>query len=279
MPGATLSVRVPGYDDIHVVSTSGAGEPISIDDAYGIASVTKTFTAAVALQLVEEGQLSLDEPIERWLPDLPGADQITLDMLLSHTSGLGDVPGQPPIVEPGEAFYYSDVGYAVIGQLIEQVLGQDLATVIDERLTGPLALDDTSLSPTTINDPIRAAAAMTSTSQDLLDWGEALYSGDLLGDDATATMLEMRNVFLFAIFGLGAMGFCDDLIDCTPDKVELVGHSGIGGYPGTTTLLVHDRDTGTTVVIRATVADLYVLEAMVPLTYQALPQSSDTQQT
>jgi hypothetical protein len=69
---------------------------------------------------------------------------------------------------------------------------------------------------------------MTSTSQDLLDWGEAVYSGDLLGADTTATMLEMRNPYLGAIFGLGAMGFCRGLADCTPDEVELVGHSGIG---------------------------------------------------
>jgi hypothetical protein len=68
-------------------------------------------------------------------------------------------------------------------------------------------------------------------------------------------MLEMRNPCLGAIFGAGAMGFCHDLDDCTPDKVELVGHSGIGLPGGATTLLVHDRDTGATVVIRANVAD------------------------
>jgi CubicO group peptidase (beta-lactamase class C family) len=159
--GATLSIRVPGFDDIHVASASDAGTPISTDESYGIASVTKTFTAAVALQLVQAGQLSLDVPIECWLPDLPGADQITLDMLLSQTSGLGDVPGQPPLGEPGDHFSYSNGGFAVIGQLIERLIGQDLATVIDERLTGPLALDDTSLSPTN-TDPTRAADAMTS---------------------------------------------------------------------------------------------------------------------
>jgi hypothetical protein len=64
-PGATLSVRVPGYDDIHLASGTDGGDPMATDDTYGIASVTKTFTAALALQLVQEGQLSLDEPIER----------------------------------------------------------------------------------------------------------------------------------------------------------------------------------------------------------------------
>ena len=243
--------------------------------------MTKTFTAAVALQLVEEGQLSLDEPIERWLPDLPGADQITLDMLLSHTSGLGDVPGQPPIGEPGAAFSYSNGGYAVIGQLIERVLGEDLATVIDERLTGPLALADTSLSPVHHQRPqLALVGAMTPTSQDLLDWGEALYSGDLLGEDTTATMLEMRNPYLGAIFGARCYGLL-------PRPGRLHRRQGRTRRPqrswrildGATTLLVHDRDTGATVVIRANVADFNVLVAMLPLTYQALPQPSAAQQT
>jgi D-alanyl-D-alanine carboxypeptidase len=90
--GATLSLRVPGHDDIHLASgidDRDPDTPMPTDGTFGIASVTKTFVAALALQLVDEGKLSLDEPVAAWLPELPHADQITLAMLLGHTSGLG----------------------------------------------------------------------------------------------------------------------------------------------------------------------------------------------
>jgi CubicO group peptidase (beta-lactamase class C family) len=90
--GATLSLRVPGHDDIYVASGIDDRDPetpVPIDGTYGVASVTKTFVAAIALQLVDEGRLSLYEPVEPWLPELPHADEVTLAMLLGHSAGLG----------------------------------------------------------------------------------------------------------------------------------------------------------------------------------------------
>ena len=154
--GATLSLRVPSHDDIHLASGIDDRDPetpMPTDGTYDVASITKTFVAATALQLVEEGRLSLDEPVEPWLPELPHADQVTLAMLLGHTAGLGvwdngDVviedltrsftPEEvlalqlqaPPSGQPGERFAYTNTGYTAVGVLIERVLDQDLATVI-----------------------------------------------------------------------------------------------------------------------------------------------------
>jgi D-alanyl-D-alanine carboxypeptidase len=123
------------------------------DGTYGVASITKTFVAAIALQLVDEGKLSLDEPVEAWLPEIPHADEVTLAMLLGHTAGLGPwdngdasiadltrsfTPEEllatqlqtPPSGQPSERFYYTNTGYTAAGVLIERVLDQDLATVI-----------------------------------------------------------------------------------------------------------------------------------------------------
>ena len=89
--GATLSLRVPGHDDIHLASGIDDRDPetpMPTDGTYGVASITKTFVAAIALQLVDEGKLSLDEPVEPWLPEIPHADEVTLAMLLGHTAGL-----------------------------------------------------------------------------------------------------------------------------------------------------------------------------------------------
>jgi D-alanyl-D-alanine carboxypeptidase len=315
--GATLSIRVPDHGDIHLASgidDRDPDTPMPTDGIYRIDSITKTFVATTALQLVDEGRLSLDEPVRAWLPELPKAEDVTLAMLLDHTSGLGSWGGpnasesaqadwkqtmladptrsftpeevlakhleQPPVGQPGEAFVYGNAGYAALGLLIERELDQDLATVIEERITEPLSLTDTFLSdgstkPTRHgwfsldDDPDRpidvlaipheammttiwAAGAMISSSEDMLDWGEALYSGDLLGEDTTATMLEMRHAFSPSEhYGLGAEGWCLDRTGCAPEEVDLVGH--IGGGNGSRALLAHHRDCGLTLAVHANV--------------------------
>jgi D-alanyl-D-alanine carboxypeptidase len=316
--GATLSIRVPDHGDIHLASgidDRDPDTPMPTDGTYAIYSINKTFVAAIVLQLVDEGRLSLDEPVEAWLPELPNAEKITLAMLLDHTSGLSSWGGpnasesaeadyqrtvladltrsftpeevlakhleQPPVGQPGEAFVYGNAGYTALGLLIERELDQDLAAVIEDRFTEPLSLTDTLLSdgstkPTRHgwfslddDDPDRpidlldfpheanmttvwAGAAMISSSEDMLDWGEALYSGDLLGEDTTATMLEMRHAFSPSEhYGLGAEGWCLDQTGCAPEEVDFVGH--IGGGVGSRALLGHHRDSGLTLAIHANV--------------------------
>jgi D-alanyl-D-alanine carboxypeptidase len=315
--GATLSIRVPGHGDVHLASgvdDRDPDTPMPTDGTYTIASITKTFVAAIALQLVDEGRLSLDEPVEAWLPELPNAEEITLAMLLDHTAGLGSWYGpnasqsaeadrmqtlladlsrtftpeevlakhleQPPVGEPGQGFAYANAGYEALGVLIARERDQDLAAVIGARFTGPLSLRDTFLSDGTTkptrhgwlsldDDPDRpidlrelpqeammttlwAAGGMISSSQDLLDWGEALYSGGLLGAGVTATMLDMRPAFSPSEhYGLGAEGWCLDRTGCAPEDVDVVGH--IGGGPGSRALLGHHRDSGLTLAIHANV--------------------------
>jgi D-alanyl-D-alanine carboxypeptidase len=328
--GATLSLRVPGHDDIHLASGIDDRDPetpMPTDGTYSVASVTKSFVAATALQLVDEGRLSLDEPVEPWLPELPHADEVTLAMLLGHTAGLGPwdngevviedltrsfTPEEvlamqlqaPPSGQPGERFAYTNAGYTAVGVLIERVLDQDLATVIAQRFTEPLSLHDTRLAdgsipvtrhgwfepaPDAVIDlrdlpqeafttTVFAAGNMTSSSADLLDWGDALYSGELLGPEATAAMLDMRSSFTFDAgtrqlvatdeptplhYGLGAMGFCLDPTGCSPDEVEVVGHSG--SNQGYRTLVAHHPASGTTLVFFANWGDIPLPTLVAPL--------------
>jgi D-alanyl-D-alanine carboxypeptidase len=149
---------------------------------YRIGSVTKTFVAAVVLQLAAEGRLRLDDPVERWLPGLvPNGAVITLRMLLNHTSGLynysddptllaefrGDELGRwtprellsfafshPPLFAPGSSSSYSNTGYVVLGLVVEAITGTPLDAVLRERLFQPLRLRATSFpSGTGLQEP------------------------------------------------------------------------------------------------------------------------------
>ena len=80
----TVVSRVSGYTD------PAKKNPWTTDTVSHLASVTKTYTAVVIMQLVQEGKLSLDDTIDKWFPDQPNGDKITVRMLLSHTSGLSN---------------------------------------------------------------------------------------------------------------------------------------------------------------------------------------------
>lgn len=185
---------------------------------YRIGSITKTFTAAVVLSLVEDGAIGLDDRVEERLSGTPfGA--VTVRALLSHSGGLQrEVPGemwesmQGPdgrelrsalgraelVDRPGARWHYSNLGYAVLGQIVERVTGTDCSAVIDERLVGPLGLSSTTWSrpvgaavgyrvdphaDLVHREPVMDQAAagvggqLWSTARDLLVWGDALAGG------------------------------------------------------------------------------------------------------
>jgi D-alanyl-D-alanine carboxypeptidase len=141
---------------------------ITAADHFRIGSQTKTFTAAVVLQLVDEGRVELDAPISRYLPGVVtgnyNGDVITVRQLLQHTSGLvrdvrdaranpdgtyalaelvRSAMDEPAQSAPGAALNYSNVGYLVIGMLIEKVTGTPAGDVITERIIRPLGLTET----------------------------------------------------------------------------------------------------------------------------------------
>jgi D-alanyl-D-alanine carboxypeptidase len=145
--------------------------PASADTIYRLASITKQFTAAAILHLAEEGELSLDDRISDYLPDYPAPGRrITIRNLLSHTSGLSDVPvvpileesggvgytrdqiidliaSQPLDFEPGTGHSYSNVGFMLAGVVIERVTGTSYADYLTSEVLRPLGLDQTSFCP------------------------------------------------------------------------------------------------------------------------------------
>lgn len=140
-----------------------ANEPVTAATRYHLFSVTKTFTALAVMQLVEQGKVSLDQPVVNYLPEFPYPPSITVEQLLSHTSGIPNpiplkwihLQGEhaqfqhdaffPAIFrehpkldfEPGAKFKYSNLGYVILGQLIERVSGMKFDEYISRNIIDP----------------------------------------------------------------------------------------------------------------------------------------------
>jgi D-alanyl-D-alanine carboxypeptidase len=183
-PGILVGIWVPGrgsWTYAAGLADVATKEPARLPDATRIGSVTKTFVGTLVLQLVDEGKLSLDAPIGRWLPTVPHAGQVTVRELLNMTSGIyeyGDDPGflqqalahvavhghvatnddhwqpyqllafaarHPLYFAPGSGFHYSSTNYIILGMLLEKVTGHSLADLLRERIARPLHLTHTLL--------------------------------------------------------------------------------------------------------------------------------------
>lgn len=139
------------------------------DTKHRIGSITKQFTAALILQLVEEGKLELDKPISTYLPNYvgPAADVVNIHHLLTHSSGIPSYTSFPDFFEersrdryspeefvkifadstlqftPGEKFAYNNSGYFLLGHIIEEVTGKSYEQVLQEKILDPLDMQDT----------------------------------------------------------------------------------------------------------------------------------------
>ena len=146
---------------------------------YSIGSISKQFTAAAVLLLQEQGKLSLDDKVSKYLPDLTRANEVTIRQLLSHTSGYQDywpqdyvMPGmlkstdaqqimntwakKPLDFDPGTKWQYSNTNYVIAGVIVEKVAHMPLLQLLQQRVFAPLGIKstfDTDSGPLTENDP------------------------------------------------------------------------------------------------------------------------------
>ncbi|MGA0555590.1 serine hydrolase [Larkinella sp. VNQ87] len=139
--------------------------PNDTNSIYQLGSITKTFTGAVILQLQEEKKLSLTDKLSRYFPEYPQGDQITLEQLFRHTSGIYDFKSilygpdsatvtrpvskewvvaqfkdKPLAAKPGTAVHYTNSGYYLLGLIVEKLTGKPFETVVRERFFSPLKL-------------------------------------------------------------------------------------------------------------------------------------------
>ncbi|TWH21198.1 CubicO group peptidase (beta-lactamase class C family) [Prauserella rugosa] len=140
--------------------------PVRENTIFDMASVSKLFTSIAVMQLVERGDVELSAPVARYLPAFGshGKDKITVEQLLTHTSGLeatmplwkdypdrtsriGAVLAAEPVSEPGTEYEYSDLNLITLGELVGKLTGERLDTYVQKNITGPLGMRDTGYNP------------------------------------------------------------------------------------------------------------------------------------
>ena len=172
VPGAQLAVHHAGRTTAVEVGEleHGAGPSVPRDAAFAIGSVTKAFTATVAMTLVADEEVELDAPLGEYLPELDHQDgdataRLTLRQLLSHTSGLPEGPDSIDVAgssirryvldhcrattvlfPPGTCFSYSNAGYVLVGHLIEVITGMTWWEATASILLRPLGVEPAFLA-------------------------------------------------------------------------------------------------------------------------------------
>jgi CubicO group peptidase (beta-lactamase class C family) len=191
VPG--ISVCILDGDEIHQIVSGVAnglsGERVRPETLFRIASITKTYTATLVMQLVDEGRVDLDRPLVEQLPEFRLArpedtSAVTPRHLLTHTSGIsGDIEFPPgrgddalqkwvarlvdvqPLFSPGVTHSYSNAGFNVLGRLVEFILGMTWEDALREKLTAPLGLRDTVTFPEDVLPKLHALGHRTDAEK------------------------------------------------------------------------------------------------------------------
>jgi D-alanyl-D-alanine carboxypeptidase len=296
-PGVIARVITPEWTWTGTSGTAGPETDAApaATDFTRVGSITKTITGTVLLQLVEEGLISLDDPVSKYVPDAPNGTA-TIRQVADMTSGIpsystdqgwqdqffGDsayvfTPQElldyakelPVSFTPGDGWEYSNTNYVIFGMIIEQLTGQPIADVFQERIFGPLGMDSTSFPAGSAALPSPHLAGITeqgqpdgeiavatdwspsgaftageviSTLDDLEKWGHALFTGEGI---LTPEMQQVRR---------------DSILTSPPPNTATAGY-GIalgnrngwwghtGEIPGYNTALFHNYESETTIIV------------------------------
>ncbi len=238
----------------------------TIDTKFQLASVSKQFTAAAILLLAERGKLSLNDNLSKFFPDYPKADSVTIHMLLSHSSGLAlgfkelalttissdsaysEIKKIPYEFSPGTKSEYSNIGYYLLGKIIEKVSGETYATFLRKNIFEKAGMKNTGVSnhDSIISKKAKAYCrtekgfvhnpyinwgfnighdGVYSTIEDLALWDQALYGTTILST-------EMKNR-MFTSYNSENFGYGFVINPFYNQGHQLIAHDG--GFFGTMT--------------------------------------------
>src|SRR4030095_5923072 len=215
--GHVLYTRAIGYSQIN------PKKPLTVASRFRIASITKTFTAVMILQLVEEGKLKLTDTLDKFFPQVPNAKKITILQILSHRSGIPNVsrdqatwkPGEPvtkdemlalivkgaPEFEPDTKSSYSNSGYFLLSLLLEKVTGKSYDQALEQRINSRIGLKDTYLATGRIDVTKGEALPYENTGSDWKLWKDGFETHPSIGFQLISTAGDMAK-FIQALFDL-----------------------------------------------------------------------------
>ena len=187
---------------------------------YRVGSVSKIFTSAIILQMVEEGKLNLETTLDRFYPEIPNAKSITIEQLLRHRTGLFNFTNAPEYLEwmekpkskeallelfvkngttfePGDKFEYSNTNYVLLSFIVETIDGKSFAEILKQRIAVPLALTNTYYGGKI--DPARNEAKSYTRAN---TWVQATETDMSIptGAGAIVSAPSDLNLFLIALF-------------------------------------------------------------------------------
>lgn len=321
VPGVQGAVALAGevlLQAAHGLADVGSGTPMRTDSVFRVASHSKTFTATVVHQLHERGVLRLDDPLSRWLTwtsgSAAGVAGLTLRQLLGHSSGLtrdgldGDhwqlrrpfldetslraLLAEPAAVvtAPDVRFKYSNIGYALLGLVVEAATGSSWAEAVRTGVLDPLGLASTApdLQP---GDPLAervatgytslayadervpvdqvgtaamaAATGFCSTASDLVRYLGAHADGDGPGGDGLLSAVSRRQMqhAWWDVDGAPGEGYGLGMGVTVVGERRMVGHGG--GWPGHITRSLLDPAAGLAVSVLTNTIDGPALELAV----------------
>lgn len=274
------------------------GVPNTLATRFRVGSMTKMFTAVAVMQLAERGRVSLDDPVARYVPgvlDSAGARAIRIRHLLTHTSGLGDyltprlrrrapalrtvddriaairADSGPTYFEPGTAWMYSNVGYVLLGKVVEAASGEEYADYVRRHVFAPAGMERSAfVDLDTVTTGVASGIATgydaeatdggwamrrvvdaprtrsgpdgnsVTTAHDMMRFARALREHRLLGPASTRLVLTPKPELGAPAWGYG---FAVDTLR------RMVGHGG--GAPGVETEFDMFPETGYTAVVLA----------------------------
>jgi CubicO group peptidase (beta-lactamase class C family) len=246
------------------------GIPMTPQSRLGTASIGKMFTTVAVMQLAQAGKIDLEAPVGRYLPDYPNkvvAEKVTVNELLTHTGGTGDIFGdvyeqhrgelrtpadyialfgaRDPVFEPGSRRGYSNFGFVILGRIVEKASGQAWGDYLRDRVFAPTGMAATGTGPDAVAGPHRAVGytleggRMVSTAA-IKDFGatpaggEYTTAGDLLKFTNALTagrLLDQAHtdLVLRGQAKIGGRSYAYDMGDKAENGAVFIGHQG-GGH-------------------------------------------------
>ena len=227
----SVIIKVTQGDQVMIrqaFGTSMEGVPATTDMHFPNGNVAFAYLGTLLLDFVDEHKVGLDDTIDRWMPNLPEADKVTLKMLANHTSGYPDYETDPAFIAayyadpfhiwtfqerldyafsrpvlfaPGTNWAYAHTNFMILGELLAQIGGQPLATLLSEKVLGPMGLTDTAESQTSaVPSPVLHAFTSERREELGIPAGTAFYEestfwnkqwGTPIGANQTTTIDDM----------------------------------------------------------------------------------------